>query len=125
MISNLPIARLPIKATFVLVLLSCFTTGCQTTSTSEQALPKISLENLGQNTLAPLPASSDQQLDLAAINAVRNRALTEGVVAARIIRDAYLVKGIDVITASIIDADIAWFNGNIEAAERLMRGANT
>ena len=125
MISNLPIARLPIKATFILVLLSCFTTGCQTTSTSEQALPKISLENLGQNTLAPLPASSDQQLDLAAINAVRDRALTEGVVAARILRDAYLVKGIDVITASIIDADIAWFNGNIKAAERLMRGANT
>ena len=73
----------------------------------------------------PLPASPDQQLDLAAINAVRNRILTEGVVAGRILRDAFLIKGIDATSAGIIDADIAWFSGDVELAQRLIKGADT
>ena len=126
MIANLPTLRLLIRHTFLLLLFGGLTAGCQTTNTPEQSLPKISLENLGQKEMpAPLPATPDQQLDVAAINAVRDRILTEGVVAGRILRDAFLIKGIDATTASIIDADIAWFNGDIETAQRLMQGAKT
>ncbi len=126
MIANLPTLRLLIRDTFLLLLLGGLIAGCQTTNAPEQSLPKISLENLGQKEMpAPLPAAPDQQLDFAAISAVRERVLTEGVVAGRILRDAFLIKGIDATTASIIDADIAWFNGDIEVAQRLMKGAKT
>ena len=126
MIANLPTLRLLIRDTFLLLLIGSLIAGCQTTNTPEQSLPKISLENLGQKEMpAPLPAAPDQQLDFAAISAVRDKVVTEGVVAGRILRDAFLIKGIDATTASIIDADIAWFNGDIEVAQRLMRGAKT
>ncbi|MBT4853838.1 MAG: hypothetical protein HON38_03745, partial [Halieaceae bacterium] len=110
-----------------MVLLSvCWIAGCQTTDAPDKSLPKISLEALGQQAIPePLPATPDQQLDLAAINAVRDSVLTQGVVAGRILRDAFLIKGIDATTAGIIDADLAWYNGDIEAAQRLMKGTNT
>ena len=126
MISKLHTARLDIR-TIILVLLSvCWIAGCQTTDAPDKSLPKISLEALGQQAIPePLPATPDQQLDLAAINAVRDSVLTQGVVAGRILRDAFLIKGIDATTAGIIDADLAWYNGDIEAAQRLMKGTNT
>ena len=126
MISKLTTARLPIRTIFLLLLAGCCITGCQTIDPSDGALPKISMEAPGQQDIPePLPASPDQQLDLAAINAVRNRILTEGVVAGRILRDAFLIKGIDATSAGIIDADIAWFSGDVELAQRLIKGADT
>ena len=99
MISKLHTARLDIR-TIILVLLSvCWIAGCQTTDAPDKSLPKISLEALGQQAIPePLPATPDQQLDLAAINAVRDSVLTQGVVAGRILRDAFLIKGIDATT---------------------------
>lgn len=127
MISKLTTTRLPIRVFFLLWLLLSggWLAGCQTTGSTDPSLPKISLETLGQQSIPePLPASPDQQLDLVAITAVRDRILTEGVVAGRILRDAFLIKGIDARTAGVIDADIAWFNGDVETAQSLMRATD-
>ena len=71
---------------------------------------------------APLPASPEQALDFEARNTVLNTAFSDGTLAARAERNTLLIKGIDAFTASFIESDIAWLEGERKKANVLLDG---
>ena len=71
---------------------------------------------------APLPASPEQALDIRARNAILDVAFAEGTLAARAQRDALLIQGTDASTATLIDSDIAWLEGDSKKANALLDG---
>ena len=122
MIANHSAARLPIWTPFFVMVILMSLTACQTTDQPSRSLPTITLEGAGNAAVPePIPATPEQPLDYAAINAVRSQVFTDGVVAGRVMRDALLIKGLDSASAGIIDADLAWYEGKPEVAHTLLR----
>ena len=125
MIANHSAARLPIWTPFFVMVVLMSLTACQTTHQPSRPLPTITLEGAGNVAVPePIPATPEQPLDYAAINAVRSQVFADGVVAGRVMRDALLIKGLDSASAGIIDADLAWYEGKPEVAHTLLRNTN-
>jgi len=95
--------------------------GCETSDPGKRPLPTISVDAAGTSDLPdPIPTEPEQPLDYAAIEAVRDRIFAEGVVAGRILRNALLITGLDSVSAGIIDADLAWYEGQQVLADTLL-----
>ena len=95
--------------------------GCETSDPGKRPLPTISVDAVGTSDLPdPIPTEPEQPLDYAAIEAVRDRIFAEGVVAGRILRNALLITGLDSVSAGIIDADLAWYEGQQVLADTLL-----
>ena len=73
----------------------------------------------------PLPAQPEQAIDIQARNATRHIAMTEGTLQARVQRNALLIQGLDALTATLIESDIAWLEGDINTARQLLDGLVT
>ena len=124
MIANHYILRLPIWTSLLTVGVLFSLAGCETSDPATRPLPTISLEGAGSAVLPePLPTEPEQPLDYIAINAVRDQIFSEGVIAGQILRNAFLIKGLDAASAGIIDADLAWYEGRQELAASLLRSA--
>ena len=119
MIADRRTSRLRTLCNWGAVALIFLLPACETTRPTEAALPTIAVSR-GNNVMQPLEAqpTSDEAMDLTAIEAVRNRTLEAGLVTGTILRNAFVVKGLDPITTAMIDADLAWYAGNLETAER-------
>ena len=121
MIANHCSASLPIGASLLVLGLLIALTGCETSDPAKRPLPTISVNGVAPSELPdPVPPEPEQPLDYTAIEAVRDRIFTEGVVAGGILRNALLITGLDSATAGIIDADLAWYGGQQSLAERLL-----
>jgi len=73
----------------------------------------------------PLPAQAEQAIDTQARNATRHIAMTEGTLQARVQRNALLIQGLDALTATLIESDIAWLEGDINKARQTLDGLRT
>ena len=121
MIANLQRQRflfLPLLAVLTVILLS----ACASSPGQRAEKPKIRIpvESIPE----PVPAKPEQFIDLDAFNAVRTIGLQDGPLAAWGERNALLVRGLDATTSALIDSFIAWLEGDLEQAERLLKSIN-
>jgi len=67
-----------------------------------------------------LPEASRQVIDINVRNTLLALAKRDGTLAARAMRDALLLEGVDTTTLTFIDADIAWLEGDTAKADKLL-----
>ena len=100
-------------------ILAVLLAACETTQPTERSLPSIAVTSPGKvDEPTPVASTDTRMLDLEAVGAVRAKSLAEGLVAGHILRDTLVVRGLDPITVAMIDADLAWYAGDLEKSER-------
>ena len=107
----------------LLAALGLLLAGCSTPATQPPASPATA-GTINQPPAA-LPAKPEQAFDTSALEAVTSTALTDGTLAARIQRNEILARGLDATTLTLINARLAWLDGEIERARALLDEAST
>lgn len=99
------------------------TAGCETTP----SMPEPIIQDTGTITQPPpaIPATPEQSLDRDALDAVTDIALSNGTLAARIERNQRLSRGLDATTLALINARLAWLDGDLRGAQILLDEAAT
>lgn len=72
-----------------------------------------------------LPGASQQIIDTRVRNELLALAKREGTLTARAARDQLLVDGVDPTTLTVIDADIAWLEGDTDRADALLNSISS
>ncbi len=105
------------------LLLMLMVSGCATGPSDTR--PMVDAVTKTTAVPPPLPAQPEQTIDIQARNTTRHIAMTEGSLQARVQRNALLIQGLDALTATLIESDITWLEGDINTAHQLLDGLVT
>jgi outer membrane PBP1 activator LpoA protein len=104
------------------VAIALLVAGCSAPAPIPQ--PPVTKGTINQPPPA-LPAKPEQAFDTSALESVTTTALTEGTLAAKIQRNEFLSRGLDATTLALINARLAWLDGDVARAHDLLDEAST
>lgn len=90
--------------------------GCETSPPRDTSREPAKIETPPD----PIPAKAEQPVNYDALTRITNLAIEEGTVAARTERNALLVRGLDATSLTLIDSELAWLEGDLKLADKLL-----